>query len=422
MYKSKNNLFFSYLKNPNNLLLIIFCLMSTLVALKMLSIFFLTMRGVGLGWPFNSYLFDPFHRFTDWLIPYAWAHSNNPWDVNGELIKSLPASPYGPITFYYMKIMSFTGKIFSFFFLVIYFMVFLFKIVNYFYWKNGKPSVYLISLMLIIFSYPFHFIIDRGNADILAAAIITHLIYNILKSEDFNKNFILICTIGIVGSKPSWIPFLGLLLLPIDYKFFLKGIFLITLVYISPLLFYDFQLTDYRDSIFKALEIMNGTIHFSNHLGAVFQWYSGGNQIFKFVLLALGGFLSILTLAVFNRKVFFKSLSFENKKIIFLLYIMLISFLVLLFNDPSPDYRLIILIPYLIILPNILQNIGGRELNTFIIYFLAIFLSIILSWSVYYLKSGFPITSPMRAVLLFICCCMTLFLALRNDIFDKKKF
>lgn len=413
---------FNYLKNSNNLLLIIFCLMATLVLLKMVSIFLLTMRGVGLGWPFNSYLFDPFHRFTDWLIPWAWAHSNNPWDVNGELIKSLPASPYGPITFYYMKIMSFAGKLAAFFFLVIYFLVFLFRIVGHFYSEIGKPSIYFITLSLIIFSYPFHFIIDRGNADILAAGIITHLIYNILTSKDLNKNFILICTIGIVGSKPSWIPFFGLLLLPIDYKFFLKGLVIIALVYLSPLLFYQFHLADYQLSIIKALEIMNGTIHFSNHFGSIFHYHFGGRHLSKVLLLIFGGILSIIMLLIFNRKDFFNSLSVDNKKIVFLLYILLLSLLVLLFNDPSPDYRLVILIPFLIILPNILPKIGGNKINSCIIFSVAILLSIVLSWSVYYLPSGFPISSPFRALLLFICLCLILYLAVRRDIFLKDKF
>ncbi len=241
MFKKINNLLCVNITNPNKLIIIVFSLMFTLVILKMISIFLLTMRGVGLGWPFNSYLFDPFHRFTDWLIPWAWAHSSNPWDVDGELIKKMPASPYGPLTFYYMRLTAFMGVLTSFFVLILYYIFVLYKIVEFYYKdKYGVLVVYLIVVALIVVCYPLHFIVDRGNADIFAGAIIVHLIYYIISSKNIDKNLIMIATVAIVGSKPTWIPFAGLLLLPFNFKYLIKGIFLIVLVYLSPILFYEF--------------------------------------------------------------------------------------------------------------------------------------------------------------------------------------
>ncbi len=159
---------------------------------------------------------------------------------------------------------------------------------------------------------------------------------------------------------------------------------------------------DYYKSIMKALEIMNGTVHFSNHLGSLFSWHFGSELKIKTSLIIFGAFLSLIFVLLFNRCYALISENLEHLKVAYLMYILSLSILTLLFNDPSPDYRLIILVPFLIVLPNIIQLFTANKIVLIYLSISVFCLSIVLSWSIYYLPSGFPVTSPFRALLLFV--------------------
>ena len=383
------------------------------VALKLLYIFYVTRRdgsAFNTMYPFDSYLFDPFHRFTDWLIPLEFSMTQNPWDINSELSKHLPPVPYGPTTFFYLKITSFLDSVLPFFVLVAGFLFFNFKLLQKTLIGEKDNLIFLIFMAVIVGFYPLHFLIDRGNTVIIGAVLISAIYYILITkfTDNLTSKIIYIRTIEVLfclllTSKPSW----GLCLLPIFYlpK---KSIFRITLfsilIYILPIYTSGVSLFDYMKTINLALSIFEGSINFSNDLlGGVSVISSEILRIpinLKYLMRPFLAFGLILLLA---GSLYIYKLDRYSKKTKILWFFSYILVLTLMFNRPSADYNLIVILPLLITI--IMISNFENKLNNFTIKYLALAFFSISSW-------GWPISKiskiqfsvPVRSLGLVMLC------------------
>jgi hypothetical protein len=358
------------------------------VALKLLYIFYVTRRNgsaFNSMYPFDSYLYDPFHRFTDWLIPFDFSKTQNPWDINSELSKHLPPVPYGPTTFFYLSFTSFLGSVLPFFMLVVGYLFINFKLLQRTLIREDSNIIFLIFIALVIGFYPLHFVIDRGNTAIIGAVLISLIYYLVMTkfTEELTSKSIYVWAIEILfslllTSKPSW----GLCLLPSFYfskKSFFRIIFASTLIYLLPILINDISIFDYANSIKLTYSVVGGNVDFSSDLWAGFSVILVGilkiplnlNFLLKFFLLV--GLALLLSGSIYIYKA-----DYCSKKIRFVFFLSFILLLTLLFNRPSFDYNLIVIFP-LIIGVLMIANCH-QKLNVFVTKYLALSFFLIASW------------------------------------------
>jgi hypothetical protein len=394
--------------------------MAALAIVKLLYIFLVTMRGVALAWPFDSYLFDPIHRFTDWLIPYRWAEETNPWKENHPLLLHLPPAPYGPITFAYLKVGHIVGSLASFFlalfgFLYLSYKVFLTSLpVNA--TNRSFIAFFLFTVLLLVF-YPIHFLIDRGNADVIAAFFIAGvflvLVNNSNTTSNFDSNYsskiIDILLVLAACSKPSWLPLLALTLVSGSLKRISLVIIATISVYSFPLVFQGVTVSDYVASIRSTFNIIAGVSAFShNFVNGIRPFIEGPNitieAIYR-VAFIFGAIYSFATLALsFYLRKMARGITKVNCDILIFTHIIIC---VLLFNHPSPDYRLVVLLPALaaiIVFLETRKSILRKDyFRVRILILIIVFaFSVVASWSNFYMPSHFSIFTPVRAWLLIL--------------------
>lgn len=358
------------------------------VAIKLLYIFYVTRRdgsAFNSMYPFDSYLFDPFHRFTDWLIPLEFSKTQNPWDISSELSKHLPPVPYGPTTFLYLNITSFLGSVLPFFILVAGYLFANFKLLQQSLIGEKSNIIFLIFIAIVVGFYPLHIIIDRGNTAIIGAVLISSIYYLITTkfTEELTSKSIYIWAIEILfslllTSKPSW----GLFLLPSFYlskKSFLRIIFVSTLIYLLPIFINGISIFDYVNTIKLAYSIFNNAVNFSHDLSA------GVNVILVDMLNVpvnlkyFTKFFLLFGLALLiGGSIYIHKLDNCSKKTRFACFFSFILLMTLIFNRPSPDYNLTIIMPLFI---NILMIANCQhKLNDLIIKYIALSFFLIASW------------------------------------------
>jgi hypothetical protein len=358
------------------------------VAIKLMYIFLITKRGgsaFNLSFPFNTYLFDSFHRFTDWLVPLAYSKISNPWDVNSELAKQLPPVPYGPSTFLYLRLTSFFGGLFPFFLVL-----FGFLLINYKLLKRSLSNAYpglteFIFIALLVGFYPLHFLIDRGNTVIIGAFLISLIFFIILTK--YNDD--LICDkkfawevefffILLLTSKPTW----GLCLLPIPYisrVSFLRVMSISAVAYLIPLVAMNVSVSDYLNSANTAYSILANTVNFSNDIIAALSVINSISLKLQLNLTSLLKYsLALGFLALLSGLFFIHKLESTTPKVKFFLALSHVLILTLLFNRPSPDYNLIIMLPAFLVVIAVLES--SRSLNITDARYLALSFFLISSW------------------------------------------
>jgi hypothetical protein len=364
------------------------------------------MRGVGLQYPYDSYLFNPSERFTDWLISYEWALSNNPWDVNSEMIKHIPPCPYGPLTFYYQYLTSPMGRVLPFFILALTFLIINLSILKQSLSNKDINLSTLIFVVLVVGFYPLHFAIDRGNVVVLGAVLISCLYYILHKALCLGEEYLFksrliveVAIILLVGTKPTWA-----LVLPVLYFIsltsFLRGVCLVSLIYATPIFLGMANLEDYISSARLAVKIMENAINFQSDVSAgllVFMKTLGFEVNLKLIrnlflviggVVYLGGFIFLM-----------KIKTTQSVKILtFLTHAIFCTFL---FNRPGPDYNLMIVIPIFIVYIDYLH--GSRLLSKWIGFVVVVLFFCIGTWFTIYTDAGQSLWTPIRSLSLLIC-------------------
>jgi len=394
-----------------------------LVGVQLLIIFFNTMRGRDLLWPYNSYVHNPNIRFTDWLIAYEWAKIDAPWDISGALGQVLPPAPYGPLNVLYFRILDdwfgIESPTISFFIpLVIIIGLLCYSVARQIdLIENGKdiPTKILLILSLLVSAYPLHFIIDRGNTDVVGTAFFATVIY-LLSSKNCakNQNICAILVTAMALHKPSWLLFC--LAVPFISGFFATTASMLTVIfgYTLGLKLLNGSLEQLINSGISAGQILAGVVHFSTHIGVINQFFAKFFAI-NSNLFVLPIFLCLVVLSLYV-PLFFKH-AFRNtmrNESIFILFTFL-ACLTVLINSPSPDYRLVSL---LLLVPNYVLYL--KRQNSIRVTFLFIICSIIsFSWFNVWVHD-FPIGSLLRTIGIIGLFSISA-IHLLNHIYDKDR-
>ena len=372
-----------------------------LVGVQLSIIFFNTMRGRDLLWPHNSHVHNPNIRFTDWLIAYEWAKIDAPWDITGALGQALPPAPYGPLNVMYFRILDdwfgIESPTISFFVplviivgLLCYSLVRQIELMEH---RKDAPTKLLLISSLLVGAYPLHFLIDRGNNDVVGIALFATIIY-LLSSRTCtkSKNISAVLITAMALHKPSWLLFC--LAVP-----FISGFF-ITAASMSAVVFgYSFGLSLLNGSLEQLIssgvaagEILKGLVHFSTHTGVINSFLA---NFFGFHLnLMILPVLCCLIACICYVPLFLKH-SFRNtldNETVFVLFALL-ACLTILINSPSPDYRLVTL---LLLMPGYLLYLKTQN-NTNVTLLFIIFSVISFSWLNFWVL-GFPIGSLLRTL------------------------
>lgn len=420
----------------------IYCVwtMTILAMFKLAYIFLNTYRGTQLSsgdWPFNSYLYPQFHRFTDWLIALAWSKETNPWDINNPLAQHIPPSPYGPLTFDILRVLGAAGGVLSFSLLILVYLLINFKI----YGKtvhlsndsnnnhNRLLSNFIFTVFLLVF-YPLHFLIDRGNADIIGAVFISFIVYLVIFNfqslyansrytwRKFALDFFIVC---LVTSKPSWIP---ALIFVFFYGSIIRASLVVTAaiaIYMYPIVFQGVHFIDYVNNAKLAYSIVGATnagVSFSHNMLSAIKvliYYlpfgdkpisdselsSIGNSVNIFVLIVGFIFLSVTLFVAYIRR---KNIALNDKWAFDFLLLTHVLLCIVLFNNPSPDYRLTIILPIfaglLLVRENAIVSSNNLSLRRAFV-FLPVAIGIISSWSnIFTGPLSFSMFVPVRGILL----------------------
>lgn len=378
--------------------------------LKTISVMYFSSRNISLGFPFDSYGFDPFHRFTDYLL--VWSHSSlkNMYDLSDQFFNNLKPAPYGYYQFLVLKMIPFKEyhytKYINFLLILI-----LFLYVNYkiFQTNADKESQnFLLFLTFISLNYPIFFLLDRGNVDIYTALLISILVYRstLSNTEKYDNTGNALIIGIIIGFKPTFAIYIISLLMCFSYKNIFIGIFTALISYLLPIFIYGADLNYLFLSIVNARNSLGlPSIFCHNFACSLRAFYLNPNIYFSMVFSVI--IFIFMTFILFR---IHKSNIIKNK---FVLNLLAVTTILLVANDPSPDYRIIFLIPFVFVIHLIIsiENLSNKSFCLLILSIIAIF-----SFSNIYIKSFLNYFTVLRFLGIIVFCYLIVNNALRKDI------
>lgn len=406
-------------KNSRQIITISAVILLFFVLIKLFYIFYMTMRGNEHGFPFDTYLFNTPDRFVDFLITRIWSLEINPWDPNHPHLKSFIAAPYGPLTFDYLRLTAFLSPLIQFSILAI---VFLF--INYLIFKDALKNrqnfqTLLIYLSLLVGFFPLHFIIDRGNIEILPAVFLSAIFLFTPKSK-YNYLLISIFLVIVASTKFVWIPIVFIILL-YDFKKFLIAVILVAAVYSYPLIFDGVTIQGYISTITNSYNTSGRSLNWTHniyHAIQVIGVYIGRPFDDSYVLFTLP--FAALSLGI--PYIYLLKLRYINGVLsldLILLYICHFIISTMIFSNPSFDYRLIYLLPVFLYLSQFVV-LHKQKAHTVIIIIICFTISS--SWLNFYDLKSLPYYMPFRSLSILLLDGIIVFLILRSRkvIFLKK--
>lgn len=402
--------------NKKENLIFIFCFLILLMFIfKSLNIFIFTSRDSTLNFfPYSNYSgFDPFHRFTDWLL-----FSKQSFMGYDEVIAR--NVPYGYTLAFISSKLFYLVNIFKpasinenalflinaqfiFFTLNIIFFYFTLKVFIRLFSTN--KITYLYFLIFLLCNYPIWMLFDRGNADIYTLLLLGLLLHLNFK-KIFKYDWLIIVLIA--SFKPSNILFLAPIIF-FNFRIMFIGALILLINYFLPLLIYpNVDLYYMFNSIIEAGKLIQNQSFYNSNLATGLR--SIGIPVGNYKVMGIGliylNFFIVFLLTYFlkpknNSKLFLIivlinfliSISIKfyylNSFILGILYNFLIVLLIIylrffrtkisnkinntwqvlsasiivtiLMNDPSPDYRLTFLIPVFLFW---IYNFSNYKLNT----------------------------------------------------------
>jgi hypothetical protein len=311
---------------------------------KMISVWYFSSRNVSKGFPFDSFLFNVFDRFTDYLITYHISgYPNIYFPPTGA---TLPAPPYGHVQFALLKYLPFRDNAWvlygNFLFVVAVFTVVLSGIYKFLYPQSSSDRR-LKFLVLLVVAYPLHFIIDRGNVDIYGAVAIASIYGLVIQKSRFSDPQFAILLAFLISLKPSFALFAIPLVLGVKLRFAIPAVFLVGFNYLVPYLFYGQPIDGIWKSITESVPYTDGAVLFCHsfqcaHTAMGINW---GTTVSLAILI-------VLVSALFVTRFIMRK--FERSEV-FLMLMTSAVLLSLMFNLQSWDYRLTFLLPVLLARP-----------------------------------------------------------------------
>jgi len=311
---------------------------------KMISVWYFSSRNVSKGFPFDSFLFNAFDRFTDYLIPYIVSgYPNIYFPPTGA---TLPAPPYGHVQFALLKYLPFRDNAWvlygNFLFVVAVFTVVLSGIYKFLYPQSSSDRR-LKFLVLLVVAYPLHFIIDRGNVDIYGAVAIASIYGLVIQKSRFSDPQFAFLLAFLISLKPSFALFAIPLVLGVKLRWAIPAVFLVAFNYLVPYLFYGQPIDGMWKTIVGSQPYVDGAVLFCHSFQCAYEamGIKWGTTVSLLILIVFVSALLVIRFAM--RK-------FERSEV-FLMLMTSTVLLTLMFNLQSWDYRLTFLLPILLARP-----------------------------------------------------------------------
>ena len=406
----------------------IFFIIPTLMSLFAWMIF--NARGIGDG-SGNSFmlLFDSKHLFTDWLLAKAWSSVRNPWEYIGSVFEDkLPVCFYGPSIFMFLKMLPGKADLNPYEVMIHVSTVFLIIFVGWIcllkassFITGGLDEIStILSIIILAFSFPIFFAVNRGNTAIISYLFLTLFLY------------FCICKF----SSYIWIVFLNLYafssfqLLPI---FAISILCFFTLKTFKPKFLVIISTTPILAYILYTginLETLWTTYNISAQLvggwGGVYNHdFVSGLKIINFnpflssIFILFSISIPIYLLLIFLRKnknnknsieiyKLFKQI-FQLEKsynVVFLVFSW--SALSLVISSPSADYHLLRIIPFIYLALHLaLNQKNGKDKISDVILFLnvasgAVVISYMKIWDIFRFIDIVDMAVPLRSINLII--------------------
>ena len=318
-------------------------LLAVLLA-KMISVWYFSSRNVSKGFPFDSFLFNVFDRFTDYLITYHISgYPNIYFPPTGA---TLGAPPYGHVQFALLKYLPFRDNAWvlygNFLFVVAVFTVVLSGIYKFLYPQSSSDRR-LKFLVLLVVAYPLHFIIDRGNVDIYGAVAIASIYGLVIQKSRFSDPQFAFLLAFLISLKPSFALFAIPLVLGVKLRWAIPAVFLVAFNYLVPYIFYGQPIDGMWKTIVGSQPYVDGAVLFCHsfqcaHEAMGIKW---GTTVSLAILIVFVSALLVIRFAM--RK-------FERSEVFSMLMTSTVL-LSLMFNLQSWDYRLTFLLPVLLARP-----------------------------------------------------------------------
>jgi hypothetical protein len=320
-------------------------LMQIIFCIKMYTVFYYSSRNISLGWPLDGLVFDPFHRFTDWLTVYGASMIRDPYITSPT---GATGPPYGYSLLYIVSLAHYFGPRHYYFYMVL-----IFTCINYAIYAKAIPGGLSLKsasgyMSIIVVLYPLYFMIDRGNADIVASVLIS-LLFLLLMFNYKNKEFVIATLLSFITSlKPS----LLLFALPLLFMFRLKVVLLFLVinltVYLYPVIMLGEKLLYMPTLIISAQKILgDNPIMFHHDLALVLSIFN-----VKIPSMYVAAFIIASCL------LFLAYIKYFVRRVDVGLVVALVAEITMLANHPSPDYRMLLLFPIYFYITFVILKIG----------------------------------------------------------------
>lgn len=313
---------------------VVLCLLAVLL-LKLVFVFGYSSREYNYGYPYDSMVFDPFHRFTDWLIGIEWSRVGNPYDLNNELYKHIPPAPMSILSFWMLRFCDFINKYFSFFIILSFYVYANYKLFKLAYPSDDWRLALLVFLSSCVSTFPLWFVVDRGNPEIFGLILISLLLFKSIQSKCFASWVSLFLVAFLVSLKPSWGMY-GMLLFLFPLRKALVGLLVCVLVYAYPVLFMGMDVFYLTSLIKLALPYIKDTNTWCSNITCAVRSLPLSININNYLVAGVVVFLTFVS----SLYVLFKVKLRKE-----FLLIVVVSIGTVLANNPSPDYRLNIFFP-----------------------------------------------------------------------------
>lgn len=306
--------------------------------LKVFAVFYATSRDVGLSFPYDSLVFMQEHRFTDWLIPIAYSKLDNPFDLSNVLYSQLPPAPYSILTFWLLRITNSLG-VYQFFLILFSALVCLNYMIGKLIISENDIRFYpLAYVAILVTSYPIWLLVDRGNTELFGLLMASIFFYNVLVLKNPLVEAISVALLA--SLKPSWILYL-LVVVFFKPKYCIAALLISFSVYAYPILFLGSDWDYLYLLVVKNLPVMVGVSTFCHNLTCGLRTFSSSNATVDYGFAILSISVLVAYVAVLKSGLI-KSVDIANRSAIAFIAV---TFVTLLANNPSPDYRLPILFP-----------------------------------------------------------------------------
>ncbi len=313
-------------------------------------IFAFCMHLMGYGWPYNTFLFKPQARFSDFFTMRQAMLGMAPYQMG---------AIYFPLAFWIILPFTFFSRVFDFLIFNGIFLGFTFWLFVY-YTKNFKPmfksvAAYHGVLAIFFLSYPVLFAIDRGNFEMLLFVFVALFLVCFQQKRFVLSAFFLAVAIGIKGYPAV---FLILFLKEKQYRSFFIGIALVFLLTLAALASFKGGLMDNIHWYLSNMEsfqhkyilspwILNTASLFSAVKVAI--WYASDRNLAVFFRVAIEvlpyytWFVSLLFVLIAVYVLWFQKVLWKN--------VALLVFVIIMFPTTSYDYKLLYLfLPFLLFL------------------------------------------------------------------------